>query len=119
MRSPPSHDLKIHQSRRKPVGNGKNIIGKILDEHVRNCISPVNQIKNFQAGPDIIEISERGVTPPVRFFRIQEKRAETNIHPDIGRDGQCIAILDAAWNIIRKVTAVNGIQINLEIFVRG
>ena len=84
--SPPRHYLKIHQSWRKPVRHSKYGIGKIFYQHIRNSIGPVNEVKDFEAGPNIFKIAEGAVAAPVASFGIEQQSAEANVETNIRVD---------------------------------
>src|SRR5262245_39988616 len=102
----PRHQLYIQQPRRKPVRHRKNSVGEILDEQVGNGIGPVDDIEDFQRGPDIFKIPERTVAASLGLIIVQQQGAETDVHTDIGIDKQGISVFHAAGDIIRQVAPV-------------
>jgi len=59
MTSKACHNFKINQTGCKPVCNGVNAVGKILDKLVGNSVWPVNQIEHLKACPDVIKALKR------------------------------------------------------------
>jgi hypothetical protein len=60
--------FKIYQPWCEPVRDRIGAVGKIFYQLVRDSIGPVDEIKHFQACPDIIKTSKGVVTPACRFL---------------------------------------------------
>ena len=84
---PACYQFNIYQPWSKPVWHGKNIVLKILDQHIGNCIRPVNEVEEFKACPDIVKIPEWGMASPAGSVTIQKQNTKANINPDVWLNG--------------------------------
>src|SRR5437773_12087182 len=116
-KSPPGHNFEIHQPRSQSIGNSKNVVCKIFNEHIRNSVGPVYQIEYFKTGPDIIKTKKWAMAAPVASVSIEQQSTEPNVHSDVGLNDQGISILDTAGNIVRKIAAIDHVQVDLKIFI--
>src|SRR4029077_4675446 len=57
------------------------------------------------------------MTSPFAAVSIKEQDTETNINANVWIDDERIAVLHTAGNIVGHITAIDHVEINLEIFI--
>ena len=112
-------EFEVDQAGGEAFGDGVSGVGEVFDEEVGDGIEAVDDVEDLEGGPDIIEIAEGAVAAAVAFFAVEQQGAKAHIDADIRVDEKGIAVFYAAWNIVRKITTVNGIDINLKVLIGG
>src|SRR6185295_12744756 len=57
------------------------------------------------------------MTSPVGAIGIKQQNAKTDINANVWIDDECIAVLHTPRNIVRKITSVDHVEIDLEVFI--
>src|ERR1700728_939253 len=117
--SEPADQFEVNQAWGQALRDGVGRIGKVFDQQVGDGICAVDEVKDFEGSPDVLKVPEWVVAAPVTLLAVEEQRAEADIDPDIGRNGEIAAVAEVAGNIEWQIASIQEVEENLQVFIGG